>query len=127
MEREDHIELLGIIYMMLSMVPIVLGVVLVLPMVTDLLDNYAVFTEPGMTRYFPLIGIAGIVWGLLSFVIGAGLHLGWPSARWGGCFLGITGLILFPVGTLVGAYALWALTGQQAVHYFYPEDGNVAS
>jgi len=100
MERDDHIELLGVMYMMLSMVPIILGVVLALPMVTDLLDNYAMFTESGLTRFFPLIGITGIAWGVLSFVIGAGLHLGWPSARWGGWFLGITGLVLFPVGTL---------------------------
>ncbi len=122
MERDDHIELLGIIYMMLSMVPIILGVVLALPTVSTLLETYAVFPETGWIRYFPVIGAAGILWGVSSFVIGAGLHLGWPVARWAGWGMGLASLVLFPVGTIVGAYSLWALTGRDALHYFHPAD-----
>ena len=64
----------------------------------------------------PIIGLTGMatvsflaVWSLPGVIIGIGLVRLRPWARVAGIVVSILGLIVFPVGTLLGAYGLWVL------------------
>ena len=56
-----------------------------------------------------IFGVAALVWGLAHIVVGVplGRHRSW--SRLAALMLGGIDLVLLPYGTVLGAYALWAL------------------
>jgi hypothetical protein len=73
----------------------------------------------------PVIGIAGaalvaflIVLSLPSVLIGIGLLGLRPWARIAGIVISILSLLMFPFGTIVGAYGLWVLFSSETERLF---------
>ena len=73
----------------------------------------------------PIIGITGMALVLFmlarslpGLIIGIGLLKLRPWARVGGIVLSIFDLILFPFGTVIGVYGLWALFSKETERLF---------
>jgi hypothetical protein len=64
------------------------------------------------------VGICLAVLSLPSILTGRGLLQHRPWARVAGIVLGVLSLPGFPVGTLIGAYALWVLLNDQVAAEF---------
>jgi hypothetical protein len=64
------------------------------------------------------VGVLLVILAVPGIVAGFGLlaHKNW--GRYLAIVVGILGLVNFPVGTLIGLYALWILTQEQATAYF---------
>jgi hypothetical protein len=81
----------------------------------------------GDPQALAILGIIGIV-AVLFFAVFAipGLLAGYGLLRrrlWGrilAIVVGVLGLINFPVGTVIGVYALWVLLQEAATDYFTP-------
>ena len=76
---------------------------------------------------FTVLGIVGTVVGLFlatlslpGILAGVGLLRRRVWGRYLALVVGILGLINFPIGTLVGAYAAWVLLQSSASEYFTP-------
>jgi hypothetical protein len=73
----------------------------------------------------PIIGLTGMAtvsflaaWSLPGIIIGIGLLRLRPWARIAGIVVSILGLIVFPVGTLLGVYGLWVLFSKDSERLF---------
>jgi hypothetical protein len=76
---------------------------------------------------FTVLGIVGTLVGLFlaalslpGILAGVGLLRRRAWGRYLALVVGILGLINFPIGTLVGAYAAWVLLQSSATEYFTP-------
>lgn len=58
-----------------------------------------------------LLACIAVLWGIAHIVVGPPLRRHRPWARLAALMIGTVDLLLFPFGTALGAYALWALLG----------------
>jgi hypothetical protein len=81
--------------------------------------------DPDAVIALPIIGLTGmalVIFALLmslpALVIGWGLYNLRPWARIAGIVLSIVSLVVFPMGTLLGAYGLWVLFSKEGERLF---------
>lgn len=67
-----------------------------------------------------LIALIALVWAILHIVVGRQIKKTRPSARLLALGLALGNLILFPFGTALGGYALWALLKDEGRRLFEP-------
>jgi threonine/homoserine efflux transporter RhtA len=67
-----------------------------------------------------VIALIALVWAILHIVVGRQLKKLRPSARLMALGLALGNLILFPFGTALGGYALWALLKDDGRKLFEP-------
>jgi hypothetical protein len=114
----DHVKTLGWIYIVSGLlgvcVALFAGVVI---FGAGLLsgDAKAALATSGVAVF--VVAMLAIM-SLPSILTGRGLLNRRPWARIAGIILGILSLPGFPVGTLIGAYALWVLLNDQAAAEF---------
>ncbi len=111
-----HLRLLGILWVGLSALRLVPGLVLWI-----MVEN-GVFWRNGAPPFLsPLLG--SIAAGLLIFAL-VGLVTGWglltkqPWARMAAIFLGSVNLIAVPFGTMLGIYTLWVLLPAESEQHY---------
>jgi cytochrome bd-type quinol oxidase subunit 2 len=67
-----------------------------------------------------VIALIALIWAALHIFVGRRLKKMLPSARLMALALALGNLILFPFGTSLGAYALWALLKDEGRRLFEP-------
>lgn len=67
-----------------------------------------------------IIALISLVWAILHIVVGRQLRKLRPSARLMALGLAIGNVILFPFGSALGGYALWALLKDEGRRLFEP-------
>ncbi len=67
-----------------------------------------------------VIALISLVWAILHIVVGRQLRKLRPSARLMALGLAIGNVILFPFGSALGGYALWALLKDEGRRLFEP-------
>lgn len=67
-----------------------------------------------------LISLIALVWAVLHIAVGRRLKKFRPSARLMSLGLAVGNVILFPFGSALGAYALWALLKDEGRRLFEP-------
>jgi hypothetical protein len=67
-----------------------------------------------------IISLIALVWAALHLVVGRQLKKFRPSARLMALGLALGNVILFPFGSALGAYALWALLKDEGRRLFEP-------
>lgn len=113
----QHKKVIGIVYIIFSVMGL-FGVFFYDFFMTSILD-YAAVKDPEFAEVswiFDLIG--GFIWGiaLLYFIpklaVGIGLAQGKSWANVPGLVFGVISLISFPIGTIVGVYAILTFTAK---------------
>jgi hypothetical protein len=117
-DLEQHITILGWLYVVGNAVFLVIGGFVFL-----LLVGIAPVT--GEPEPMWILGIVGTAVGLLMAALGLpGLLAGYGLltrkswARVLAIVVGILGLVNFPIGTAIGIYTFWVLTQETATNYF---------
>lgn len=122
-EVQQHVTILGWIFIVGHALFLVIGA-----FVFTLLNGIGVAS--GDQQAMMILSLVGTSVGGLLVVLavpgiaaGVGLlaHKGW--GRYLAIVVAILGLINFPIGTLVGIYALWVLTQEPAAQYFAAPQG----
>jgi hypothetical protein len=117
-EVQQHVTILGWIFIVGHAFFLVIGA-----FVFTLLNGIGVVS--GDQQAMMILSLVGTLVGGLLVVLavpgiaaGVGLlaHKGW--GRYLAIVVAILGLINFPIGTLVGIYALWVLTQEPTAQYF---------
>ncbi|HEX6162395.1 MAG TPA: hypothetical protein VFZ31_03445 [Vicinamibacterales bacterium] len=67
-----------------------------------------------------IISLIAAIWAVLHVFVGRRLRKMLPSARLMALALGLGNLILFPFGSALGGYALWALLKDEGRRLFEP-------
>ena len=67
-----------------------------------------------------IVALIALVWAILHIVVGRQMKKLRPSARLMALGLGLGNLIVFPFGTALGGYALWALLKDEGRRLFEP-------
>jgi threonine/homoserine efflux transporter RhtA len=67
-----------------------------------------------------IVALIALVWAVLHIIVGRQLKKLRPSARLMTLGLALGNLILFPFGTALGGYALWALLKDEGRRLFEP-------
>ena len=67
-----------------------------------------------------IVALIALVWAILHIVVGRQLKKLRPSARLMALGLAVGNMILFPFGTALGGYALWALLKDEGRRLFEP-------
>lgn len=120
MRRNDAISLTAIYHIAMG-VPFVLGAVaLLFLMIPALFAVPATGTGVSLWPAF-LIGIGlffTVLFAVAFILVGIGLWLLWPWARWGAIVLSILMLPAFPVWTIIGALTIWYLLQPEARRAF---------
>ena len=110
---EGHIKLLGILWLAISGLRLIPGLVL-----TSFGHHGFHFGLPHFAA--PLVGLIGgmfVVTAILGFIAGWGLLERQPWARALAIGLGVFALLDPPFGTALGAYTLWALLSNGGAEY----------
>jgi hypothetical protein len=117
-EIQQHITILGWLYIVGYAFFLLIGIFIFV-----LLTSIGAVT--GDQQAMVVLSIVGTaVGGLLvvlaipGIVAGVGLLARKSWARYLAIVVAILGLVNFPIGTLVGVYALWILLQESALHYF---------
>ncbi len=115
---EQHVKILGIIYIVLSALGLLGGLVTLLTLggagaMSGDPEAMAITGAVGtvVAIFFLILSLPGILggWGLLN-------RKSW--ARYLIIVLGIINLINIPIGTILGIYTLWVLFKEEAAAYF---------
>ncbi len=114
---EPHVKVLGLLHMLVGGLGGVAGILF-----------FGLFAGPTFAAsYGPIVGYTVNGWVILmlilvipSIVIGAGLLYMRPWARSSGTVIAILELLIFPLGTGLGIYALWVLLSPEADPLFSP-------
>ena len=113
---QKHITILGALYLGFSL----LGVLLALLLFIGVAGGGALSGDPQAalitTGVGGIIAVFFIVFSLPGIIGGYGLLTRKPWARILGIILGAISLLSVPFGTILGIYALWALTRPEAQH-----------
>ncbi|NLE75728.1 MAG: hypothetical protein GX605_03105 [Chloroflexi bacterium] len=115
---QDHINVLGWLYVVLHALGILAGVLALIIMAGIGL----LAADPQAMGILTLIGVLTVATTTLlclpGLVAGAGLLKRRSWARVLTLVLAFVGLLNFPIGTLLGAYAIWALFQPEAEQIF---------
>jgi hypothetical protein len=106
---EQHVRVLGVIYVILGILGLVIGVGLLVLIA-------GIGAASGDREAAWIVGTVGIivaafvaVLSIPTIITGIGLQRFRPWARILGLILAVFNLFSFPIGTAVGVYALWVL------------------
>jgi hypothetical protein len=125
---EKHITVLGALFIGLGILGLfgILAVLMIFGMGSAILGNVAIH-EPGLPRQLALLPILfGIFISILivlttipSFVAAYGLlnRRGWAKTMT--LVAGILNLLVFPVGTVVGIYAIWVFLQEDTERFLH--------
>lgn len=115
MKHSDHVELLGVLFVVWGLMTIVIGLsTLALGLGTAVMA----LTPGGPARdmaasvtatIFMSLGCLALGWGMVHVIIGRGLRKRRPRARLAALVLGLVDLPILPFGTALGVYTLWVL------------------
>jgi hypothetical protein len=83
-------------------------------------DQDAAFVLPILGLTGAALMIATLVISIPGIIIGYGIYRFRPWARIAGIVLAILSLMLFPLGTILGAYGLWVLLSKETERLFAP-------
>jgi hypothetical protein len=122
---QTHVKVLGVIYLALGGLLLVLALFLAVT-VGGVAGIIGVSADPEDAAIaIPVLGLAGTalaaffgLFGLPSLIVGYGLINYRPWARVVGIVLSAISLINIPIGTIVGAYALWVLLNKETERLF---------
>ena len=112
MSRPQELTVLGAVYIIIGVLNLMLAVALFTRMSAEagLFDNSPAAMDTMTADVRIVIACGSLMAGFLTFIGGVGL-LKQKSWAWGLVWvLACMGLLSFPIGTAVGAYALWVLT-----------------
>lgn len=115
---EQHVTILGWLYIAISALTLLIGVGVFML----LIFLAPVSGDPQAMRILPVIAL--FVGGLIFVTAVPGLLAGWGLlkrkswARLLAVVLGFLNLMNFPLGTILGIYAIWALLQDGASEYF---------
>ncbi len=118
MDVSRHINIIGLIYIVIGSLYALAGLVFItgLARLADLVEDDVsedVLNFSGVT-----LGIVLLVFAALQIVAGIGLKKYENWARTLTLILSVIGLFSFPVGTILGVYALWVLIRSDAKALF---------
>ena len=114
---ESHVKVLGLMHLLVAGVGGLAGILF-----------FGLFGGPAFAAsYGPVVGYMVTGWIMLmlvmvipSIVMGAGLLYLRPWARSIGTVIAILELLIFPLGTVLGVYALWVLLSAETDPLFSP-------
>ena len=102
------VKVLAVIYMVFGAMGI-LGGILVLAG-SQAMRAFVPFSFPGeFAALFTVLAVITIILSVFEVIVGAAMFSFQPWSRVVGAVLGIIGILSFPVGTLIGAGAIWLL------------------
>jgi len=126
-ELEQHVTILGWLYIVGHGLFLALGVFL-------LLFLTSIGAVSGDREAFAILSIVGIGAGsLMALLAIPGIAAGYGLLKhrsWGrvlAIVIAVLGLVNFPIGTAIGIYALWVLLQQSATVYFAPPTASGSS
>jgi hypothetical protein len=114
----QHVTVLGWVYIIgNALLLMIAGFVFVVPTSVGLAAPDPV-TRSILPVVGPAVGLLLAALALPGLVAGYGLVTRKPWARLLAIVVGILGLLNFPIGTVIGLYALWVLFPSRAADYF---------
>jgi len=120
-----HVKVLGALYIAFSVLLLCAAVFLFFAIGTAAGIVGATADSPDAAVALPIIGLAGtalvaffVILALPGLITGIGLLQFRPWARIMGIVLGVLQLLNFPIGTILGVYALWVLLSKQTEPLF---------
>lgn len=120
-----HVKVLGALYIAFSVLLLCAAVFLFFAIGTAAGIVGATADSPDAAVALPIIGLAGtalvaffVILALPGLITGIGLLQFRPWARIMGIVLGVLHLLNFPIGTVLGVYALWVLLSKQTEPLF---------
>lgn len=118
MDISKHVNIIGMIYIVLGCLYALAGLMFITGMTTlaDLVEDdlaEGVLTFSGVT-----LGIILLILAALQITAGVGLKKFESWARILTIIISVIGLFSFPIGTILGAYALWVLLRSDAKALF---------
>jgi hypothetical protein len=122
---QTHVKVLGVIYLALGGLLLVLALFLAVTVggVAGIVGASADPEDAAIA--IPVLGLAGTalaaffgLFALPSLIVGYGLLSYRPWARVVGIVLSAISLINIPIGTIIGAYALWVLLNKETERLF---------
>lgn len=112
---QEHIRLMGILWLALSAINVLVGLVLLI-VATELIPHIQASGEAGpdfpanfLTTLLGFIGVAVLIKAAAGFAAGYGLLQREHWARMLTLVLSFLALFNFPLGTALGIYSLWVL------------------
>jgi hypothetical protein len=121
---ETHVKVLGALNIVLSGLGL-LTALLIAVIFSGTVVAVGASGDADAAVAIPIIGLTGMatvtllaVWSVPGLIVGFGLIRLRPWARIGGIIVSIMGLIVFPFGTILGAYGLWVLFSKDAERLF---------
>ena len=112
---DTHVKVLGILYIVAGAIGIC-GALLMMVIFGFSASAVMLDGDPDAAIAVPILGLTGaalvvatLIMSLPAVIIGVGLYKFRPWARIGGIVLAALSLIVFPFGTVLGAYGLWVL------------------
>ncbi len=111
----QHVELLGVLYFVWGALFALLGVALLAlafgtAAIATTIDPDRRFAAGVTATTFAGLAALGLIWGLLHIWNAVAVRHYRELARAIGLVLAVLNLILLPIGTALGVYALWVLT-----------------
>jgi hypothetical protein len=121
---ETHVKVLAILNMISGALGLC-GAFMLMVVFGISASAVGISNDPDAALALPIIGLTGmalvtfaVAMSLPAILIGYGLYRFRPWARVGGIVLSIVSLIVFPFGTLLGAYGLWVLFSTEGERLF---------
>jgi hypothetical protein len=123
-----HVDFLGVLFIIWGILTILIGLsTLALGLGAAALIQSATVRgggipiAAGLTAVaFAAVAIIAVVWGLAHVFVGSRLRRRHHWSRLAGLMFGTVDLLLLPYGTVLGAYALWALLSEGGKELFEP-------
>jgi MFS family permease len=120
MSMKDHVTVVAV----LRIGSALLGLLAAAVVFVSVVGGGLISGDPEAIRITGVVGtVIGIGLGVLSvpgLVAGIGLLRRWSWARWISLVLAVLDLLLVPIGTLFGIYAIWVLMQDETEALFEP-------
>jgi hypothetical protein len=121
---ETHVKVLGALQIALGVMGL-FGALVLTVVFGGVAGTIGASGDPDASIALPIIGLTGtalvaflVLMSLPGVVVGIGLIRLRPWARIAGIVMCILSLMMFPFGTLVGAYGLWVLFSKDTERLF---------
>jgi hypothetical protein len=118
MSMKDHVTVMGILHIGFAVLGLLAAAIVFVGVVGGGLIS-------GDTEAIRITGIVGSTIGsfvgilsLPGLIAGIGLLRHWSWARWLSLILAVVDLVLVPVGTVFGIYAIWVLMQDETAELF---------
>ena len=121
---ETHVKVLGVLNIVFGALGLLTALILAV-VFAGVATVVGIDGDSDAAVAIPIIGLTGMatvsilaMWSLPGVIIGIGLVRLRPWARIAGIVVAILGLIVFPVGTVLGVYGLWVLFSKDSERLF---------